>query len=97
MTISQRNKKIKFFANFNHAHIIISSPLGLRTIVGAEGEADRDYSFLSSVEILLVERAQVILMQNWTHLLEVMQALNKMPNYDSMVNPIQSIRDGFLR
>jgi len=37
ITISQRNNKIKFFANFNHAHIIISSPLALRTIVGAEG------------------------------------------------------------
>jgi U3 small nucleolar RNA-associated protein 25 len=38
MTISQRNKKLKYFANFNHAHVIISSPLGLRTIVGAEGD-----------------------------------------------------------
>lgn len=69
MTISQRNKKVKFFANFNHAHIIISSPLGLRTIVGAEGEEKRDFSFLSSVEVVLIERAQVILMQNWLHLL----------------------------
>lgn len=38
INISQRKQKIKFFTNFNHAHIIISSPLGLRQIIGAEGE-----------------------------------------------------------
>ena len=56
----------------------------------------RDFSFLSSVEILIVERAHVILMQNWDHLLEVVKSVNKMPKYDSMVNSIDSIREIFL-
>lgn len=65
-------------------------------ITGAEGDEERDFSFLSSVEMLYVDRAQVIMMQNWLHLLEVVKCMNKIPKYESLVNDIQTIRKPFL-
>ena len=41
----------------------MASPLGLRVIVGAEGEEDRDFDFLASVEILVLDQADIFLMQ----------------------------------
>lgn len=41
----------------------MASPLGLRLIIGAEGEAQRDYDFLSSIEVLILDQAEVFLMQ----------------------------------
>lgn len=41
----------------------MASPLGLRVVVGAEGEEGRDFDFLSSVEILVLDQADIFLMQ----------------------------------
>jgi hypothetical protein len=41
----------------------VASPLGLRVIVGAEGEEGRDFDFLASVEILVLDQADLFLMQ----------------------------------
>jgi hypothetical protein len=41
----------------------VASPLGLRVIVGAEGEEGRDFDFLASVEILVLDQADIFLMQ----------------------------------
>ena len=41
----------------------MASPLGLRVIVGAEGEEGRDFDFLASVEILVLDQADIFLMQ----------------------------------
>lgn len=51
------------YADFYSADIIISSPLGLRMIVGAEGEAERDYDFLASLEVVILDQADIFLMQ----------------------------------
>ncbi|XP_053795477.1 U3 small nucleolar RNA-associated protein 25 homolog isoform X2 [Vidua chalybeata] len=59
--------------------IIIASPLGIRTVIGAEGEKKRDFDFLSSVEILIVDQADIYLMQNWEHVLHLMKHINLLP------------------
>lgn len=67
MAILQRS--IRLYAPFYSSDILIASPLGLRTIIGGEGEKKRDFDFLSSVELLIIDQADVYLMQNWEHIL----------------------------
>uniref|UniRef100_A0A1B6LTA9 U3 small nucleolar RNA-associated protein 25 homolog n=2 Tax=Graphocephala atropunctata TaxID=36148 RepID=A0A1B6LTA9_9HEMI len=77
--ISVTKKSIKLYTDFYSADIIIASPLGLRRIVGAEGQADRDFDFLSSIELLVLDQAEIILMQNWDHLIQVWDHLHMQP------------------
>lgn len=59
---------MRLFAEFYQADVIIASPLGLATALSAaaaEGAGGAD--FLSSIEIAVVDRADVMLMQNWAH------------------------------
>jgi U3 small nucleolar RNA-associated protein 25 len=48
------------------------------------------------VEILYIDRASVLLMQNWAHLTEILKNMNNMPKYESLKNSIDSIRQTFL-
>uniref|UniRef100_A0A146PAF8 U3 small nucleolar RNA-associated protein 25 homolog n=1 Tax=Fundulus heteroclitus TaxID=8078 RepID=A0A146PAF8_FUNHE len=70
---------MRLYAPFYSSDIIIASPLGLRTVLGAEGESRRDYDFLSSIELLVLDQTDVFLMQNWEHVLHVMTHMNLQP------------------
>ncbi|XP_051941685.1 U3 small nucleolar RNA-associated protein 25 homolog [Hippocampus zosterae] len=70
---------IRLYSPFYQSDIIIASPLGLRTVMGVEGEYKRDFDFLSSIQILVVDQADVFLMQNWEHVLHVMKHMNLQP------------------
>lgn len=48
-------------------------------IVGAEGEEERDYDFLASIEVLIMDQTDVFLMQNWDHLLHVLDHFHLQP------------------
>lgn len=67
MSILKRSMRL--YSPFYSSDIIIASPLGLRTLIGIDGEAQRDFDFLSSVELLVLEQTDVFLMQNWEHVL----------------------------
>ncbi|EFN57411.1 hypothetical protein CHLNCDRAFT_142850 [Chlorella variabilis] len=59
---------VKLFAYFFDSDIVVASPLALATTLaeaGGEGEAAAD--FLSSVEVVVAERADVMLMHSWAH------------------------------
>jgi len=70
---------LKLYENFYNSDIIIASPLGLRMIIGAEGESSRDYDFLSSVEMLIFDQSEIFLMQNWDHVLHIMNHFHLQP------------------
>ncbi|XP_068194653.1 U3 small nucleolar RNA-associated protein 25 homolog isoform X2 [Antennarius striatus] len=70
---------IRLYSPFYSSDIIIASPLGLRTVLGAEGESKRDFDFLSSIELLVLDQVDVFLMQNWEHVLHVMKHMNLQP------------------
>ncbi|VDK77856.1 unnamed protein product [Litomosoides sigmodontis] len=74
-------KSLKLYTAFDESDILISSPLGLRMIVGEGGEnnADRETDFLASIEVLIIDKADILLMQNWEHLLNVVGSLHMQP------------------
>ncbi|XP_037352248.1 U3 small nucleolar RNA-associated protein 25 homolog [Talpa occidentalis] len=73
-------RSLRLYAPFYSSDILIASPLGLRTIIGAEGEKQRDFDFLSSIELLVIDQVDIYLMQNWEHLLHLMSHMNRLPS-----------------
>ena len=58
-------KSMRLYSDFYHSDVIVTSPLGLRTVLGAEGEQDRDVDFLNSIELLIVDQTDVFLVRWW--------------------------------
>lgn len=79
MGLTVTKKCLKLYADFYSSDIIVASPLGLRMLIGTEGEGNRDYDFLASIEILIMDQAQVFTMQNWEHVLHIMEHLHLQP------------------
>jgi U3 small nucleolar RNA-associated protein 25 len=78
--IAVSRKKVQLFSEFYHSDIIVASPLGLRLVVGGEGDKGRDTDFLSSIELLIVDQADVLQFQNIEHLKELLKSMNKIPS-----------------
>ncbi|XP_063958961.1 U3 small nucleolar RNA-associated protein 25 homolog [Lytechinus pictus] len=79
MGVSITRKSFKLYSTFYSADIIIASPLGLRTVIGAKGENHHEYDFLSSIELLVMDQTDVFLMQNWEHITHIMDHLHLQP------------------
>ena len=79
MGLSFKRKSITIFTDFYNSDIILASPIGLKQIIGEEGDRakNRNYDFLSSIEIFYVENADIIDYQNWSHLQSICKCLNK--------------------
>ncbi|KAL9179493.1 hypothetical protein ACHAXT_008783 [Thalassiosira profunda] len=75
---------VKLFAEFYRSDIIVASPIGLKMSItnssdDEDDEAESDVDFLSSIDVCLVLRSDVMLMQNWDHVAAVLDALNRQP------------------
>lgn len=78
--IKTSRRSVKLFSEFYASDIIIASPLGLRKSIDTSGcarlnvatyilvdEARSDADFLASIEIVIADQLDVLLMQNWDH------------------------------
>lgn len=72
-------KSAKLYSSFYSSDIIVASPLGLSMILENPDKKKRQYDFLSSIEVCIVDRANQIEAQNWSHVSLVMKYLNKVP------------------
>ncbi|KAL8619667.1 hypothetical protein ACOMHN_019722 [Nucella lapillus] len=75
--VSVSKKSLRLYSPFYMADIILASPLGLRTIIGAPGDRDRDFDFLSSIEVMILDHSDFFQMQNWDHLLQILDHMHK--------------------
>ncbi|GFQ03003.1 U3 small nucleolar RNA-associated protein 25 [Phtheirospermum japonicum] len=79
--IKYTHKGIKLYGDFYTSDVLVASPLGLITKIGeTEVVKEKDVDYLSSIEILIIDHADVMLMQNFSHVNTVVEQLNKLPS-----------------
>ncbi|VUZ41089.1 unnamed protein product [Hymenolepis diminuta] len=94
--IAVAKKSIKLYAAFAESDIVISSPLGLETLMAEKADNSVDLQYITtSVEILILDQAEHLLMQNWATVQEVVSQLNQRPIKPSLSSPAR-IRLAYL-
>lgn len=76
-------KSLKLYTDFKSSDIIICSPLSLRMMIKG---ADANYDYLSSIEIFVIDQTEVLLMQNWEHVIEIAKVVNQLPKDSSEID-----------
>lgn len=89
--ISITKKNLKLYTDFNASDIIIASPLGLRLGIASNSKEAGAFDFLNSIELLILDKTEMFLAQNWENLLHVIDHLHLQPQSLSNVN-LQRVR-----
>ncbi|VDO35401.1 unnamed protein product [Haemonchus placei] len=71
-------KVLKLFEAFDKSDIILCSPLGLRMIL--DGDAGKESHLISSIQIAVVDKADIMLQQNWEHLTIIFSHMHTQPS-----------------
>ncbi|CAH8535560.1 unnamed protein product [Dicrocoelium dendriticum] len=78
--ISFSKKSVKLYSAFSDADVILASPLGLQTIIDNEKEKEADVQYITaSIELLIIDQAEMLLMQNWSNVQRIVSLLNQRP------------------
>lgn len=93
-TLKFTRKTAKFYSGFYDSDIIIASALGLRRAI-AKDPKKTDADFLSSIEVLVLDQADAMLMQNFEHTRFVLSQLNKRPR-DATRTDFARVRPAYL-
>lgn len=81
-------KTMKLYCKIEHCDIIIASPLGLKMLIDKTNS-----DFLTSIEMCIVDKMEGLIMQNWSHLHEILSKLNTPPrNFDGLKVDFSRIR-----
>lgn len=91
------NVGIKLYSDFFKSDIIVASPLGLKLLIAPDDEEDKggDCDYLSSIEICLVQYSDVLMMQNWDHVNDILAFLNQEPQKNNNTD-FSRVRNYFL-
>lgn len=76
---------VRLYCDFYNSDIVIASPVALHraSVPGGDGGGEGsgvDSDFLSSVEVCIMDRADVFLMQNWAYVPDLAAVLNTRPS-----------------
>lgn len=74
MGVKFTRQAVKLYSSFYTSDLIVASPLGLRLII-----EKGDYDFLSSIEIAIVDHADLMQMQTWENVDKIFRHMNKVP------------------
>ncbi|EDW01909.1 GH21695 [Drosophila grimshawi] len=69
-------KSMSLYTDISGSDILIASPLALRMMIN---DKDQDYDFLNSIELLIIDQAELFIAQNWENLLYVLDHLHLQP------------------
>lgn len=85
--ISVTKKSVKLYTKFLSSDIIIASPVSIRAVIEPAEKGDsNDCDFLSSIEMVIVDQAGVLFMQNWDNVLYIFEHLNCQPKQSNGVD-----------
>lgn len=87
--------RLRLYSGLYSSDIIVASPLGLATKV-QEGEKEGAGDFLSSIEMAIVDHADVLLMQNFDHVTNLFASWLNSPPKKPRGTDVTRIRTEFL-